>query len=591
MFIEKAQQEANVYSLALMNNYPDIAYYCRSENDWTMEFISDGCFSVTGYHPSDIMNNRKVSYAKLVYPQDRDLAISEIRMAIAERRFYKITYRVTDAKGEERWIWEQGRGIFLENGKLFAIEGVIIDITEHKHGKKKLEDRERFLSDIFMSIQDGLSILDMELNIVRVNPVMEKRYSYSLPLIGKKCYEAYYGRKKPCEGCPSLRTIQTGESFNEVVPYLWPGGETAGWLELRSFPLIDTATGNIKGVIEYARDITERKRAEVEISEWKHRYELIVVSSDQLVYEYDTSCGSILWGGSLQQVLGYTLSEMSGGINQRIEMIHPEDRSKVLGFLDAFQKNFVPFDAEYRLRKKNGSYVWVHDRGFLIFDSTGKAARILGVIQNISERKNTEEELRLSVEKLKRDMEGTIQALAITSEIRDPYTSGHERRVAQLACVIAKEMDFSDFQVEGVRVAGILHDIGKISVPAEILSRPGKISEPELSLIKLHPQVGYEILKNVDFSWPVPLIILQHHERVDGTGYPLGLCGDNIRLEAKIIGVADVVEAMASHRPYRPALGIAKALEEISEYRGTLYDDKVVDVCIKIITDKGFKFE
>ena len=188
-------------------------------------------------------------------------------------------------------------------------------------------------------------------------------------------------------------------------------------------------------------------------------------------------------------------------------------------------------------------------------------------------------------------MAGTIQALEITSEFRDPYTSGHERRVARLACVIAKKMDFSDFQVEGIRVAGILHDIGKISVPVEILSRPGKISEPEFNIIKLHPQVGYEILKSVDFSWPIPEIILQHHERMNGSGYPLGLSKDKIRLEAKILGVADVVEAMASHRPYRPALGIDRALVEISEYKGILYDEQVVDTCVRLFENKEFSFE
>src|SRR5665648_338603 len=185
----------------------------------------------------------------------------------------------------------------------------------------------------------------------------------------------------------------------------------------------------------------------------------------------------------------------------------------------------------------------------------------------------------------------TINTIAKIVETRDPYTSGHQKRVAKLACAIAEEMSLPQDKTEGLYAAGILHDIGKMNVPAEILSKPGRLSEIELSLIKTHPQAGSDIIKEMEFPWAVSLIVLQHHERIDGSGYPQGLKGDEILLEARIIGVADVVEAMASHRPYRPALGIDKALEEISQNRGILYDPEVVDACLKLFKEKGFKFE
>jgi len=176
-------------------------------------------------------------------------------------------------------------------------------------------------------------------------------------------------------------------------------------------------------------------------------------------------------------------------------------------------------------------------------------------------------------------------------EVKDPYTAGHQQRVSQLTTAISKELNLSPDKIEGIRIASLLHDIGKISVPTEILSKTTKLSDIEFSLIKVHSQIGYDILKAIDFSYPVANIVLQHHEKINGSGYPGRLRGDEILLEAKIICVADVVEAISSHRPYRPALGTDKALEEISQNRGILYEPEVVDVCLKLFKEKGFKFE
>jgi PAS domain S-box-containing protein len=232
----------------------------------------------------------------------------------------------------------------------------------------------------------------------------------------------------------------------------------------------------------------------------------------------------------------------------------------------------------------------------------GPAANQIGLsIQNarlyeeaqreLAERKRAEEGLRQSFERLRRSFEGTIHVLASAVEMRDPYTAGHQRRVAQLACAIAKEIGLPEEQIEGLRMAGLIHDVGKVNVPAEILSKPGWLTDLEFGLIKMHPQTGYDVLQAIEFPWPVAQMVLQHHERMDGSGYPQGLSGEEILLEARILGVADVVEAMFSHRPYRPARGLDQALEEISQNRGVLYDPEVVDACLKLFTEKGFKFE
>ncbi len=210
--------------------------------------------------------------------------------------------------------------------------------------------------------------------------------------------------------------------------------------------------------------------------------------------------------------------------------------------------------------------------------------------QDIVKREGVETKLQRSLGKLRRAMGGIIQAMALTLERRDPYTAGHQRRVAKLARAIADEMHLPGEQLDGIRMAATIHDLGKISVPAEILTKPSRLSKIEFNLIKTHSQVGYDILKTIEFPWPLAQIVVQHHERMDGSGYPSSLAGEDILQEARVLAVADVVEAMASRRPYRPALGIDKALEEISQNKGILYDPKVADACLKLFKEKGFSW-
>jgi len=214
---------------------------------------------------------------------------------------------------------------------------------------------------------------------------------------------------------------------------------------------------------------------------------------------------------------------------------------------------------------------------------------LLASIRDISERKRMEEDIAQSYDKLQKAMVGTIEAMANIVERRDPYTAGHQQRVARLCQAIALEMELSDDRVEGIFMAALIHDIGKIAVPAEILSKPGRLSEMEFELIKIHPQAGYDILKGIEFPWPIAEVTFQHHERMDGSGYPRGLTGDQILWEARIMAVADTVEAMATHRPYRPALGIDEALNEVMQNAGNKYDSGAVEACRRVFSESGFQ--
>ena len=209
------------------------------------------------------------------------------------------------------------------------------------------------------------------------------------------------------------------------------------------------------------------------------------------------------------------------------------------------------------------------------------------IVRNVKLSESLYKELKKSTDKIKTNIEGTIHAMAMTVEMRDPYTAGHQRQVADLASAIAEKMGIPREQIDSIHLAGTIHDIGKMQVPTEILSKCGKLTELEFDMIKTHSQAGYDILKTIEFQWPIAEFVLQHHERMDGSGYPSGLKAESILIEARILSVADVVDAIVPHRPYRPALGIEKAQEEIFDNRGIVYDSDVVDACLSIISENN----
>jgi PAS domain S-box-containing protein/putative nucleotidyltransferase with HDIG domain len=287
---------------------------------------------------------------------------------------------------------------------------------------------------------------------------------------------------------------------------------------------------------------------------------------------------------AMEEITGFSRAEL---LEINVCDLYVEAKERDIFAQDATITNWKS-TRELILKKKNSVLITVAETVVAIRYDSGKILFWDGILEDITERKEAQEQVQLSLQRLQKTIKEIIQAMAYIGEVRDPYTAGHQKRVAQLSFELAKMMGLSDTQYEGLTMAAFVHDIGKILVPADILSKPGKLSKPELDMLKDHTKIGYEILKTIEFPWPIATIVLQHHERMDGSGYPAGLSGEQIILEARILAVADVVEAMSSFRPYRPALGVDKALAEIHQFRGTLYDGKVVDACIKLFTEKGF---
>ena len=337
-------------------------------------------------------------------------------------------------------------------------------------------------------------------------------------------------------------------------------------------------------------DITERTRQAATLRE----SEQLLKQSQQAArvghYVYDIPAGTWTSSATLDEIFGIG-DAYARSVDGWLAIVHPDQRTEMSDYLrEHVLRDRLPFDREYRIvRVADGVERWVHGLGTLEMDGGGGVARMFGVIQDVTERRLADDAVRGYAARLRRIVEGAVEAMGHLVETRDPYTAGHERRVAELAAAIAAELGMSAEGLEGLRLAALIHDVGKIAVPAEILAKPGRLSEVEFSLIKQHARTGFEIIEPIDLAGPAAQIVLQHHERLDGSGYPQGLSGRDILFEARIVAVADVVEAMSSHRPYRPALGTDVALAEIRDKSGLAYDPDVAQACLRVFAS-GFAF-
>lgn len=477
---------------------------------------------------------------------------------------------------------------------------------------------------------------DKENKFIRVNKAHAKATGLPKEKIeGRSCFEIYPqqaehywedDKEVMVSGQPKLNIIETMETKEGIQR----------WVQTDKIPYRDER-GNIIGIIGFALDITERKVGEDKIKKINSIIMSVKAINETLLVTKDE-------GGLFNEIcrllvkMEFVKAVWIGLTEKGCAEVKPvAQKGFEEGFLTSIKIRLD--DSSYKLDPvgmaiKTGESVNIWDiegsslpepwkeefleRGFVStiavpFKHDGYVIGAIGVcadrkyafgdeeIKYLLEVANDigvgvksirlEKQLTQSLERLRKTFNGTIEAITLMGELRDPYTSGHEKRVAQLACAIAKEIGITEDWIEGIRISAYLHDIGKIIVPAEILSKPMQLSEHEYGIVKTHVRAGYDILKRLDFPFPVAQVILHHHEMLNGSGYPSGLKGEEIIPEARILAVADVVEAMTNHRPYRPALGIDKALEEITRNKGVLYDTKVVDACVNLFTEKGFQFE
>ena len=335
------------------------------------------------------------------------------------------------------------------------------------------------------------------------------------------------------------------------------------------------------------RDVTDRIRTEEALKASEERYRNLFETSRDSIYMVKRDGRFVDFNPAFEVLFGYSKRDMDT-ITVYDLYENPADRQR---FLEVIDRYGAVQGYDVRLKKRDGTPMDCLITSSVFMDDDGNVAGYQGIFRDVTERKNIERRLRDSLAELESALNGSIRLASVAVEKRDPYTAGHQQRVAHLSRAVAKKMGLARAQVEGIFMAGLIHDVGKISVPAEILAKPTRLTDNELNLIKMHPRVGHDILSGIMFPWPLADIVLQHHEKMDGTGYPRGLSGEDIFMEARVICVADVVEAMASDRPYRAGLGVDIAMEEITRGRGTAYDPMVVDSCVELFERDGFRFD
>ena len=329
----------------------------------------------------------------------------------------------------------------------------------------------------------------------------------------------------------------------------------------------------------------ERESLLVALEESNARFRSLVEATSDWIWEIDAKGIYTYSSPKIRDLLGFEAEEIIGKHLINLTVLKDVERTGLLfNKLIESRKPFTSF--ENNCLSRDGRIVVIEKNGVPVFGEAGELLGYRGIARDISERKNALETLKKSRDDLHKSLEETVRSLASAAEKRDPYTAGHQLRVDTLACAIARELGLPEKQIEGLHFAALLHDIGKISLPSEYLAKPSRLSAEERAIIRCHTEVGYEILKNIPFPWPVADIVYQHHENLDGSGYPRGLTDKDILLEAKILAVADVVEAMSSHRPYRPSLGLETAMEEIRTGRGILYHPQSVDACLYLIAEE-----
>jgi PAS domain S-box-containing protein/putative nucleotidyltransferase with HDIG domain len=353
------------------------------------------------------------------------------------------------------------------------------------------------------------------------------------------------------------------------------------WAAVASSPVRD-ATGKVQYFLAMVEDITVAKEAAAALAESERKYRELANDLPTCVFEADLSGRLTYANRTGLDLFGFAEGEIVGNSTVEQRVIEPERERALRTFQVAVEKGEVPAGEYTALRRDGTTFPALISSRAVTRD--GKAVGTRGILVDITERVEASR-------RIERALAGTIHALAVTTEMRDPYTAGHQERVTRLAVAIGRKLGLSGQALEGLRVAGTLHDVGKVSVPAEILSKPTELTPIEFGLVRSHPETGHAILHQIEFPWPVAEIVLQHHERSDGSGYPHGLRGDEILLEARILAVADSVEAMASHRPYRAALGLDAALGEVARGAGTTYDEDVVSACLSLFAEDGFRLD
>ncbi len=586
---EETLRKRDILFRKLSFHVPGMIYQFKRNADGTygLPFTTDAIYHIFGCSPQDVLDDIS-PITKVVLPDDLGPFMDSIEKSAQNITTWEHEFRVQIPGHPVKWLLGKSTPEKLTDGSIIW-HGFVTDVTERKTADEELRRKHEELETMIEASPIMIYFKDTQNNFIRVNKALLEATGLAREEIEGKSNEEVNPKQAAHYLQEDREIIATGKpkigSYEEIKTR--KGRKV---LLTDKVPYRDKE-GNIIGVIGFSVDITEQKKAQDALRESEEKYRKLVENAQEGVYQSTADGKYLTMNPAFARILGYDSAEE---LMQSVEdisrqlYVQPQDRQRLLKLVEKYG-SVADFETEFY--RKNKTRVWLSVSMHAVRDARGEILYYQGMAQDISEKKKMDAERKENLQKLRKALGATINAMAVTVETRDPYTAGHQRRVADLARAIATEMKLSSDKIDAVRMASVIHDIGKISIPSEILTKPTQLSDLEYNLIKTHPSSGHAILKDIEFPWPIARIVLEHHERIDGSGYPCGLKGDEILLESRIVAVADVVEAISSHRPYRAAQGIEAGLEEIEKNKGRLYDAQAVDACLRLFREKHYKMD
>ncbi len=564
----------------------DVSERVARAGSWRLDFgaqkesWSDGMLALFDVEPGDFGGDATPVMEKRVLAADLGPVLEARAIASETGEPLPLEFRVRHRDGTERVVHSEGTAEHDENGKVVAMTGYCQDVTDLRQAGLRLEAAAVEWSETFDAMNDAVALLDGEGRVVRCNAAtLEVTGLYIDDIVGSRWDEIFD------DGGVAGSTHQSAFGTEKARTKIIERGHK--WLRLSCRPQLD-ASGQVKSGVLVVSDISPLHRAEQVAIERAHFLEQLLKAVPVPVYYTDASRHIVGYNQAYSTWFGLAQGERIGGTVYDAAPVALAER------LDAMDKDLLTqpggvVDFETELPGPAGTSRYTLGHKAVFSDVSGNTAGIVGVILDITEIRRVEQELASSAAMLGLTLEGAVSALGATTELRDPYTAGHQRRVAQFCTAMAAKLGWDEARTKLLDIAGRLHDIGKVVVPAEILAKPGRLSDAETQIIRQHSGAGAEIVGSIGFDPDVATMIRQHHERLDGSGYPDGLGGAEILPETLILSVADVVEAMISHRPYRPGLPIEAAVAELRAGAGLRYDARACEAAIALVSADGFK--
>ncbi|MDI6860985.1 MAG: PAS domain S-box protein [Caldisericia bacterium] len=532
---------------------------------------------ILGYKEGELLNKK---FEEIVHPEDvnKDKELYQ-KLVNGEIDSYTVDLRFIRKDGNIAYNRVYVARVNDEKGNFLYTVNAIVDITKEVQYSIDLKEKEEIFKGIFDQFSIGVNLIDTNGKVISSNEALQKMLGYSIDELRNLTFKDYSHKEELEKNIELFESAKRGEieGYTLEKRFIRKDGSVF-WGKITSNPIKDE-NGKIKYFITLVEDIDDRVRYYENLKIEENRLRAIIDVIPDLIFIFDKNGNFLNYHGDLRKLLLKPEDFLGKNISQ---IFNKEIAERAISSIKkALKENIIPSFIYELPCPYNRDEICFYEARFVKLDKD----KVLALIRDVSESIRNFNLLKKKEEELNKSFYQTINLLSKIVEMKEPFTAGHQKRTSEYAVLIAKEMDLSNFKIESVKIAGLVHDIGKIELPIEILNKPTKLSPIDWDFVKKHPEIGYEILKEIDFPWNIKDIVLQHHERIDGSGYPLGLKDDEILIEARIISVADSIEAMSSHRPYRPRLSREEIINELIKYKGSYYDHQVVDIALKLIEE------